>query len=273
MKRTTNGPLVFVHIPKTAGTTLHKILSQQHRPGRTLVSHDSRPDELNKLAALTKCPYDLIMGHLGLGIHELFPKTRYIAFLREPIARLVSHYHYARQTPNHYLYETIRDRNLDLAGYVSSGLSGELSNGMTRTFADVPDFDHSEVDETVLAQAKHNIDNLFLFVGTSEYFDEGLMVLKNLLGWKQPYYVRRKVGSYKKAATQIDDRTRHVLEEYNRHDLELHRHVVELMKLRLSEVPELVEQTAQFREANTKRGKPVFLLRDAFRKLGMRSPV
>jgi hypothetical protein len=33
--------LVFVHIPKTAGTTLHKVISHQYRRDRILIRHDA----------------------------------------------------------------------------------------------------------------------------------------------------------------------------------------------------------------------------------------
>jgi hypothetical protein len=58
-----------------------------------------------------------------------------ITVLREPVDRIVSHYYFAKRTPEHYLYQRIRDEAMTLEGYVRSGLSDELQNWYTSHFA------------------------------------------------------------------------------------------------------------------------------------------
>lgn len=169
--------LVFVHIPKTAGTTLHKVISHQYPAREILIRHDADgplaeaiPPGRGELPAV-------VMGHLSVGLHRYQAGVRYITCLREPVARLVSHYHHGLNDPSHYLHEAIRRDSLDLAGYVASGLSGELSNGMTRMLAGLEDFHGAVVNRAVLELAKRNIEDHFDAVLLSERFDEGLLLL------------------------------------------------------------------------------------------------
>ena len=189
--------LVFVHIPKTAGTTLHKVISHQYRPSEILIRHGAAGPLAEAIPPGN--PPAVVMGHLSVGLHRYHPGVRYITCLREPVARLVSLYHHSHNDPSHYLHEAIRRDGLDLAACVASGLSGELSNGMTRMLAGVEDFHHAIVDRTTLELAKRNIENHFDAVLLSERFDEGLLLLAEEMGWSTPWYVRRKVGNYSAA--------------------------------------------------------------------------
>jgi hypothetical protein len=254
--------LVFVHIPKTAGTTLHKVISHQYRRDRILIHHDAD----GPLAAAippgaAKMP-EVVMGHLSVGLHRYHPGVRYVTCLREPVARLVSHYHHARNDPAHYLHEAIRKDNLDLPGYVASGLSGELSNGMTRMLAGVEDFHQSVIGPEALAQAKGHVEEHFDAVILSERFDEGLLLLAAKLGWSIPYYLRRKVGRYSAGATKPDAAARRVVEEYNALDLELYAWARERFESLATARPSLAGELTRFQRANPLWGKVVFTARE-----------
>ena len=258
--------LAFVHIPKTAGTTLHKIISHQY--SRVFIHHDSAgpPDSALATRIREKNPR-AIMGHFSVGLHSLIPDIRYVTCLREPVARVVSHYHHALNDPAHYLHQDVVSGNLDLAGYVSSGLSGELSNGMTRMLAGVADFHHAVVNEQTLALAKSNIETLFDGVILSERFDEGVLMLADSLHWKTPYYLRRKVGRYGSAPRKPDEPTRKVIEEHNRFDCDLHAWARQRFEARSTTIPALAARTLRFQQANHFAGKAIFCLREVKRRL------
>lgn len=258
--------LVFVHIPKTAGTTLHKIISHQYSPKRVLIRHDTDgpPDAalLSKLTGKTEPPPQVILGHLSVGLHHHVSGIRYVTCLRDPVSRLVSHYHHALSDPAHYLHQEVVSRKLDLADYVSSGLSGELSNGMTRMLAGVADFHHAVVNEQTLALAKSNIETLFDGVILSEIFDPGILLLAETLHWKTPFYLRRKVGHYGTAARQPDEPARKVIEELNRFDCELHAWAKHRFETEAAAIPGLAARTTRFQKSNRSRGKAIFCLRE-----------
>lgn len=253
--------LAFVHIPKTAGTTLHKILSHQYP--RVFIHHDSLGPASPELAAkIRTADPQIIMGHSSVGLHRFIPEIRYITCLRDPISRLVSHYHHALHTPDHYLHSPLVAGKMDLADYVASGLSGELSNGMTRMLAGVDDFHRAIVDGQTLALVKSNIESFFEGVILSEFFDAGILMLAESLHWKTPYYLRRKVGHYTKASSKPDRRTQAIIQESNRLDCELYAWARDRFETQAGSIPGLAHRTEVFQHANRMHGKALFCLRE-----------
>jgi len=65
--------LIFLHIPKAAGTTLHSILESHYAAENTHSIYD--PDEAAREFAAwpleKREPIRLLKGHLAFGLHEL----------------------------------------------------------------------------------------------------------------------------------------------------------------------------------------------------------
>jgi hypothetical protein len=253
--------LVFVHLPKTAGTTLHKIITHQYPKSRIRIHHDSDGPPSAELASRIKArDASIVMGHFSVGLHAFIPDLRYITCLRDPAQRVISHYNHALNDPGHYLHREAT--SISLAKYVSSGLSGELSDGMTRMLAGISDFHHGTVTEDTLAIALANIESRFDAVIPSERFDEGILLLAQDLGWKTPYYLRRKVGRYPRLATSPDPETIRIIEEYNRFDRQLYDFCSEKFEKRANHLPDLPQRLTRFRTANATFGKAVFFARE-----------
>jgi hypothetical protein len=106
--------IVFLHLPKTGGTTLYHLLAE----GRS--SEEICPERYNKLHSLTAgqlVGYQFFAGHFDYPSTQLIPGCKaLITMFRNPIARLVSLYHFqkAHQT------EIIERDNLHLARLASS---------------------------------------------------------------------------------------------------------------------------------------------------------
>lgn len=253
--------LAFVHIPKTAGTTLHKVISHQYPRQKIFIHHDTEGPPSAELAARIEAQgISVVMGHFSVGLHRYLPSLRYVTCLRDPVPRLVSHYRHALNDPTHYLHREAKSRTL--AEYVSSGLSGELSDGMTRMLAGVGDFHHGVVTEETLTLALSNLETLFAAIIPSERFDEGLLLLARDLGWKTPYYLRRKVGHHPGNATQPDSETLRAIEEHNRHDRQLFDLLAARFVQRAVADPDLPDQLTRFRKTNATLGKAIFLARE-----------
>jgi hypothetical protein len=255
--------LAFVHIPKTAGTTLHKIITHQYPSRRIAIHHDSDGPPDAALAERLACRHtSVVMGHFSIGLHRFIPGLRYITCLRDPVSRIISHYHHTLNTPDHYLHRAVTTAKMDPADYVSSGLSGELSNGMTRMLAGMDDFDHGTVDESTLSLAKSNITNHFDGVVLSESFDAGILMLARSLGWSRPYYIRRKTGRYGTATRTPDAHTRSAIEQYNRLDCELHAWAADRFANEWKNMPDHHQLLRSFQQANRHAGKVIFCLRE-----------
>jgi hypothetical protein len=132
--------LIFLHIPKAAGTSLHRIIGRQY-PQPSIFSIDGADvygsiEEFKGLSESQRARIACLKGHMPFGLHRYLPQPcAYITFLRDPIDRIVSHYYFVLRTPSHYLYEQVTSQRMTLDDYVRSGISGELSNGQTKLLA------------------------------------------------------------------------------------------------------------------------------------------
>lgn len=84
--------IVFLHIPKCGGTTLHGMLASQVSPERICPERDDALGDwtINELAA-----YRLFSGHYNLPCCGSIPgRVRIVTMLREPKARLLSLFHF-----------------------------------------------------------------------------------------------------------------------------------------------------------------------------------
>lgn len=221
--------VVFLHIPKAAGTTLHDVLERQYARDRiynVIGPRDVRIDAFRALPVDERRRYRLIKGHMHFGLHELIPNpTTYITVLRDPVDRVLSHYFYVKRTPRHYLYKHVTEKSITLEEYVSSRMSLELNNGQVRALfgsghVDVP---YGTCTREMLIAANHNLQHHFSIVGIAERFDETLLLMKRAMGWKRPpVYVRKNVTKSRLRRTDVAASVIRRIEADNELDIELY---------------------------------------------------
>lgn len=221
--------LVFLHIPKAAGTTLHTIL-EKHYPRSSHYSIFEEPSrQLQELGARPQKDRErirLLKGHFAYGAHQhLVGPSTYVTLLRNPVDRVISHYYYVKRTSRHYLYQKVTAENMDLAAYITSRLTEELDNGQVRLLCGVDrDIPWGACGREHLEQAKRHITEHFAVAGVLERFDESLALMGHKLDWQwTPHYENQNITKEKNEL--IDSATLDVIRKANELDLELYEWV------------------------------------------------
>ncbi len=221
--------LIFLHIPKAAGTTMHKIIERQYGETSIFTMDGSRvmesSDEIKNLPVEIKNKIKVLKGHMAFGLHSYMPRPcRYFTLLREPVERLISHYYYVIRTPKHYLYETVTSKKMTLEDYVRSDLSYELNNGQTRLLGSKNGcpIENDIITQYDLIEAKKNLDNSFELVGLTDQFDETLLLAKQAFGWKNISYSRSNVRKNFPVKQTITDKVITTILDNNKYDSELY---------------------------------------------------
>ena len=102
-------PLVFQHIPKTAGVSVRSVMASNFELEDILHVPDSRwRDDAFAAGAVRR--YRFIHGHLHFEfVKGLFRKARVVTFVRDPVERVLSLYYFLRrQDPASYQDPTVR---------------------------------------------------------------------------------------------------------------------------------------------------------------------
>lgn len=220
-------PLVFVHVPKTAGTTFRReILMPAFRRREIYLIYDSirfhKVGSWEELAASPKSfrtKLRLVTGHMPFDVDEILPNPRYMTFLREPVERAISDYYYCRQDPGSAVHEAANE--LDLVEFCRRGLS-QTRNCQARHLSNkVFGADYAS-DEAMLAAAKANLDRCFFF-GLTERFAESVELFYRKIGYRGPTG-RLPVRNRSRRPRAIPEEVRAELARCNALDLELYAH-------------------------------------------------
>jgi len=238
--------LVFVHIPKTGGTTLVTLLAQRYAPeairkimmrGMSLIvpprarasSSLISASKIRRLKWALRDPerVRLIHGHFDLSLERFLPsRASMFTILRDPVERAISHYyHYRRQSgdPAHNLAISST-----LAEWVSARGLVEMDNGQTRRLAGEMNLPVGRVSERTLEKAKENLASKFSVIGLTERFEESQVLLSRAFGWRYTRPATRNVGTNRPARSEISEAELRLIRNRNSFDVELYRFAAEL---------------------------------------------
>jgi len=223
--------VLFMHIPKTGGSTIEAIMKRKSFPGNAFFLDSSNPlanlDRLYSLGEEELENISLLYGHFDYGIHGIFstPST-YVTMLRNPMDRVISHFFYVKNSPEHFLYDQVKSIQT-IPEYLTAGLSTELDNGQVRMLAGIGSFNgqtvpFGEVTKAHLELAITNMENHFLYVGLQEYFDVSLLQMGKILRLGKMSYHSLNINKNKPGTLKLDSGTLEILRKYNYYDLQLY---------------------------------------------------
>jgi len=230
---------IVVHIPKTAGTSLRRIVVSEHA-GVPHFDFDGSIANVQAFWRLTQEQRDrfgLILGHCQFGVHRLLTRPfRYVTMLRNPVERVVSLYYYIRSLPAHYMHAKIM--NEDLETTVRRRLVGEMDNFQVRFLTSHPGnvfwTPPGQCTRGMLDEAMENLSTMFDVVGICERFDDSVDLLAREFGWRAPVAERLNSNQGRPSVDQLPASAIDAIVETNALDVELYRLAEQLLGQRLA---------------------------------------
>ncbi len=228
--------LLFLHIPKAAGTTLGRIVerhvpaSRQYRLG---ANAQKSIETFNGWPAERRARYRLISGHFPYGVHEQVPGPHaYFTLLREPLDRVASFHAFVLRDPGHYLTRAMPpEQRVSLECFARKNTAAAIDNGQTRLLSG--DWGHvpfGACTTEMLERAKANLRRMAV-VGLTERFDESLLLLGQRFGWRHLGYRRQNETQGRQRGKPMDEGTREALFRLNVYDLELYAYAQSLFEV------------------------------------------
>lgn len=228
----------FLHIPKTAGTTLSEVLAANYPAKSILEAYDHAAyRRIRALDARSIAGLRLMLGHIFIHDYEEFfggevPLAAF-TFLREPVARVVSEYHFLRSWPGQHLYTMMNEEDISLAQFVETNRQQLRHHGKNLMTKSLCGAQKNDTDEAMLERAWSNLSERFACFGLVERFDESLLLLGQALGLSTLFYDRRNVNPDRPARQDLNPATRKIIEDHNALDLELYARAASLLDARI----------------------------------------
>jgi len=267
----TEEAVIFLHLPKTAGTTLNRLIEWEYRLSEMYsidpVLFEWSAAHLRKLPLARLRKTRMFKGHMLFGLHEILPQpSTYITVLRDPVERVLSAFYFMRSYWLHPLYWKLRREKWTIEEFVQRSTR---DNVQCKILAGA-DY-HAPCTEAILEKASRHLSQRFSVVGLSERFEESLALMKLRFGWQLKSYSSFNVTRSRPKKGDLSSSTLDLIMERNRFDVALYQHAATRFEAAVRKQPDEVNRIAD--ELNTTRacaqrsfGSALFSLRAATRK-------
>jgi len=224
--------ILFMHIPKTAGTAFREAMIENYKHSQVAYLYPHPPgllvSNLGLLPLEQRGKFRIVMGHFQYGIHEFLPQQyTYVTIVRNPVERVISHYHYLRQTQPELTSDGAA--TLSLSEMLEQDRTANLDNLMVRCFSGVGEKDvpPGHIDQRVYDLAIDHLRTKFKFVGYQSRSDEAYAALQKQFNWKARSSLEI-VNKGERSGANVDEATLAIIERSNTWDCQLYSKIREL---------------------------------------------
>jgi hypothetical protein len=217
-------PLLFSHVPKTAGTSVRALLSQ-FNPDTAFIyggEFSLLKPNIDFIQDFRKRPLPtVIMGHFSYGVHRLIGcEPKYACVMRPPVDRVVSYYRMMRRAgvPE---YAEFFASDGSIRTFVGEDVTNQTNNLVCRMCSGVPpDAGRVLTQRWLLDLAVHNLRRHYFAIGVMERLPSFTAALSRLLGWPETSLPHENMASDTKI--KLDQTTLELIAERNLLDIELY---------------------------------------------------
>ncbi|MDD1516000.1 sulfotransferase family 2 domain-containing protein [Priestia megaterium] len=220
--------IIFMHIPKTGGTTLNEIFKRSYTENEIYdhVPLEAMSKHFSQLKEEDKKRIKAVSGHHFYGIHDLFSRPyTYFTMMRNPIDRVISLYYFLKTYPGYYEENM---RNMSFEEYID--WDSQARNGQIHQIC-------GQNSQLSLEKAKENLKT-FEVVGITEMFNESLLLLKDKLGWNDIAYKRKNVTKSRPLLQEVPTEIIKKNKKNNQLDIELYEFAKSDLIKQLSDLKE-----------------------------------
>jgi hypothetical protein len=277
--------LLFLHLAKTGGMTLANTfarnfaaeeflqidMAETNASALGIWSHRAIEQALTRLQPSEAAKLRVVWGHYCHGVQFRLPKPcAVVTLLRDPVDRIISAYYYSNGSVGGGLakleeYLARKHYHIGFDNPMSRIISGRADLDPIAAELDATTENFAVVTEPDFEVAANNLDG-YLVVGTTEQFDETLLVLGRDLRWSLSdlYYAPVNVTASRPAQLDISDALREKILDWNRYDSLLVERARAHLARRIAGYPgDFSRDLSLFRELNSQfqRGAPIEALR------------
>lgn len=260
-------PLLFMHIPKTGGMSMFTAFTSLWGTAIADLYNVSARNASLAEQAVRDNSKALYCGHYAFGLHEWLGRPAYYAaVLREPVARVVSLYHYCQPILKIHRQRLqqlggdfaklaaqprIADFYLDFEPWLTGAPTpesffaspcAELDNGMVRRFSGYG-LNPAPCPAAALEQAKQNIERHFSVVGLLERYPETLQLMAQTFDLPALNQHHVNANREKTNKTPLSEALMEKIREMNRLDMALYDWVSERFDRQLAQPGAAVQVT------------------------------
>lgn len=243
----------FIHIPKTAGTTMTHIIEAQYPRGSVWRLNPRDLDEQMRRARLAAIGPEIrcVSAHFHAGYATAIPRLgRSFTLLRSPTERVISLYFYIAREQRHRAHEAFQ------RGEITVEAVARRQRRVQACYVAGIGIDDPMDDAELLARARHHLEHTIAAFGLTERFDESLVLFNHSLGWKVRGYVRANVTRDRPQESQLTPGDLAIFREHNSVDQSLYDFAAGLFEKRLAAQPAgFAAQVAALRRSAAIQGR------------------